>query len=153
NDSVGLHPELKGLASLLESGRLAIIQGVGYPNPSRSHFRSMAYWQTARFDEKSDGPGWLGVALDDLPQPRDRSPASVFIGLQTPPPSVKGRRCVSSALAHLDDLVLAGEGNPGRAFQGQPDGTDLKAYVRRTLLDAYTTADRLKEAAVVKDNA
>src|SRR5262245_22520550 len=33
NDSVGLHPELRGLARLLESGRLAIIQGVGYPNP------------------------------------------------------------------------------------------------------------------------
>src|SRR5262249_32752686 len=52
NDKVGLHPALRELAKLLEDGRLAIVQGVGYPNPSRSHFESMAIWHTARFDEK-----------------------------------------------------------------------------------------------------
>src|SRR5690242_10666207 len=49
NKAVGLHPALTGAAKLLESGRLAIIQGVGYPNPNRSHFQSMAIWHTARF--------------------------------------------------------------------------------------------------------
>src|SRR5215471_9090300 len=48
NDSLGLHPSLRDFGKLLEAGKLAIVQGVGYPNPSRSHFESMAIWQTAR---------------------------------------------------------------------------------------------------------
>ena len=55
------------------SGRLAIVQGVGYPNPSRSHFASMAIWQTARLDaEEHDGYGWLGRALDARPRRAER---------------------------------------------------------------------------------
>ncbi|HZY87877.1 MAG TPA: hypothetical protein VFE78_23790 [Gemmataceae bacterium] len=50
SDQVGLHPALGGLGKLLEAGQLAVVQGVGYPNPSRSHFRSMAVWHTARFN-------------------------------------------------------------------------------------------------------
>src|SRR4051794_29625192 len=40
NDELGLHPSLAGFAELLEAGQLCIAQGVGYPNPSQSHFRS-----------------------------------------------------------------------------------------------------------------
>jgi uncharacterized protein (DUF1501 family) len=57
NDAVGLHPSLTGAAKLLERGELAIVQGVGYPNPSRSHFRSMAIWQTARHDPEGSSGG------------------------------------------------------------------------------------------------
>src|SRR5437899_9395892 len=46
NDELGLHPGLKGLRELFGEGNLAIIQGVGYPNPNRSHFRSTDIWQT-----------------------------------------------------------------------------------------------------------
>src|SRR5437868_15230006 len=42
NDTVGLHPALGEFGKLLEAGKLAVVQGVGYPNPNRSHFRSMA---------------------------------------------------------------------------------------------------------------
>src|SRR5262249_28892683 len=45
NDSIGLHPSLAGLGELLEQQALCIVQGVGYPNPSQSHFRSMDIWQ------------------------------------------------------------------------------------------------------------
>src|SRR5262252_7722303 len=44
---IGLHPAMGDAAKLLEAGRLAIVQGVGYPNPTRSHFDSMAVWHTA----------------------------------------------------------------------------------------------------------
>ena len=47
-DGLGLHPSMRAAADLFESGRLAIVQGVGYPNPNRSHFESMNIWQTAR---------------------------------------------------------------------------------------------------------
>src|SRR5205823_14553332 len=45
---IGLHPAMGGMAKLVEDGRLAVVQGVGYPNPDRSHFRSMEIWETAR---------------------------------------------------------------------------------------------------------
>ena len=64
-DAVGLHPSLKPLDKLLQAGHLAAVPGVGYPNPNRSHFESMAIWHTARFDpEERQGYGWLGRALD-----------------------------------------------------------------------------------------
>lgn len=62
-DSVGLHPGLAGLKSLYDEGHLAVIQGVGYPNPNRSHFRSMDIWHTAR-PESFELSGWLGRYLD-----------------------------------------------------------------------------------------
>ena len=65
---------------LLESGRLGIVPGVGYPNPSRSHFVSMAIWQTARRDvEEHGGPGWLGRSLDSNP-----GSSSLFVGAAPP---------------------------------------------------------------------
>src|SRR5579863_4008838 len=57
NDQVGLHPAMRGIAKLLEDGRLAIVQGVGYPNPNRSHFESMRIWQTARLAGEADDRG------------------------------------------------------------------------------------------------
>src|SRR5262249_53017769 len=65
SDTLGLHPSLKPLDKLLQAGHLAVVPGVGYPNPNRSHFESMSIWHTARFDpEERKGYGWLGRALD-----------------------------------------------------------------------------------------
>src|SRR6185369_13732529 len=87
DDRVGLHPSLDSLAKLLEGGRLAIVQGVGYPNPSRSHFASMATWHSARLDpEEHAGPGWLGRGLDG------GEGSAMFVGAGTPPPALRGRR-------------------------------------------------------------
>src|SRR5438105_11976478 len=47
DDHVGLHPGMQGLRPLWEQGQLAIAQGVGYPNPERSHFEAMDIWQSA----------------------------------------------------------------------------------------------------------
>lgn len=64
SDEVGLHPALTALKSAYDDGRVALVQGVGYPNPNRSHFRSMEIWQTA--DPAGTGPksGWLGRLFD-----------------------------------------------------------------------------------------
>jgi uncharacterized protein (DUF1501 family) len=59
---VGLHPQMTGIKDLYDKGMAAVIQGVGYPNPNRSHFKSMDIWQTA--DTTATGDGWLGRYFD-----------------------------------------------------------------------------------------
>ncbi len=97
NDRVGLHPALRRMGDLLQQGHLALVPGVGYPNPNRSHFQSMAIWQTARLDpEESNGPGWIGRSLDDragtAASPIATGGAALFIGEDTPPTALRGRR-------------------------------------------------------------
>ena len=139
-DGLGLHPAMRAAGDLLESGRLAIVPGVGYPNPDRSHFASMAIWQTARLDpEEHKGPGWIGRGLD-----ADRS-GSTFVGKGAIPAALRGRRSIASSLERIDDLTLA----PSLARPSAEPGeaTDLAAFVRRSTLDAYTSSDRLAELA------
>lgn len=60
NDTLGLNPNMKALQPLFENGEMSIINGVGYPNPSRSHFRSMDIWHTATNADEYANDGWLG---------------------------------------------------------------------------------------------
>lgn len=64
NDDLGFHPSLAPLRSLFDNGEMSIINNVGYPNPVRSHFRSMDIWQTASGSEEYLQSGWLGRYLD-----------------------------------------------------------------------------------------
>lgn len=63
-DETGLHPALTGLKSLYDSGSMGILQNVGYPNPDRSHFRSMDIWQTGSASTEGWSNGWIGRYLD-----------------------------------------------------------------------------------------
>ena len=82
-DGVGLHPALAGVKDLFDDGRLSIIQGVGYPNPNRSHFRSMEIWQTASDADRAEQYGWLGRFFDNQCAGLDAS-AGVAIGNEAP---------------------------------------------------------------------
>jgi uncharacterized protein (DUF1501 family) len=64
HDEAGLHPSLENLKALYDEGNLAILNNVGYPNPDRSHFRSMDIWQTASKSDEYLTSGWLGRYLD-----------------------------------------------------------------------------------------
>ena len=141
NDKVGLHPSLGEFGKLLEAGKLAVVQGVGYPNPNRSHFRSMAIWHTARLDaEEQAGLGWLGRGLDQAP-----GASSLLVGAGPPPVALRGRRAVASAVERIEDFTLAAGADPRKALPRDEPADDLAAFVRRSMLDAYATADRLKE--------
>jgi uncharacterized protein (DUF1501 family) len=149
NDQVGLHPALREMGVLLERGQLALVPGVGYPNPNRSHFESMAIWQTARMDpEEHSGSGWIGRGLDAHLETIKTPPsgaAALFIGDGTPPAALRARRAATSALDRIDDLVLP-EGWAGPMAPGSTaDGDDLEAYVRRSTLDAYASSRRVAE--------
>jgi uncharacterized protein (DUF1501 family) len=63
-DEVGLHPSLTGLKELYDDGSLGILNSVGYPNPDRSHFRSMDIWHSASNSNDYVYTGWIGRYLD-----------------------------------------------------------------------------------------
>jgi len=65
DDTIGFNPALAPIKDLYDQGKVAIILGVGYPNPNRSHFRSMDIWHTCE-PEKVGNEGWLGRAIRDL---------------------------------------------------------------------------------------
>ncbi len=64
--AVGLHPNLAFLKSMYDAGQVAVVQGVGYPDPDRSHFSSMATWMAGRAGTGAPTSGWLGRWLDGL---------------------------------------------------------------------------------------
>ena len=65
NGEIGFHNALAGFKNLYDAGHLAVVQGVGYPNPNRSHFRSTEIWQTASDANRVEKYGWLGRYFDN----------------------------------------------------------------------------------------
>lgn len=65
DDTAAFNPAMKGMAKLLEKGWLTILNDVGYPNPDRSHFRSMDIWQTGSGSDQNWNTGWIGRLLDN----------------------------------------------------------------------------------------
>jgi uncharacterized protein (DUF1501 family) len=63
-DELGFHPALAPLRGLYDNGQMSVINGVGYPNPDRSHFRSMDIWHTASGSDEYLSTGWIGRYLD-----------------------------------------------------------------------------------------
>jgi uncharacterized protein (DUF1501 family) len=64
SDDIGLHPSMSSMKRLWDNGRLALVQGCGYPNPNRSHFTSMEYWHTA-VPNSVESRGWVGRLADE----------------------------------------------------------------------------------------
>lgn len=83
NDDLGLHPALTGVKALFDAGQLSIVQGVGYPNPNRSHFRSTEIWQTASEADRVEKYGWIGRYFDNACEGCDPT-IGVCIGRETP---------------------------------------------------------------------
>jgi uncharacterized protein (DUF1501 family) len=145
NDALGLNPVMRDAADLYHDGRLAIVQGVGYPNPNKSHEVSKSIWETARFDPtEHTSYGWIGRAMDEGPAPKSSGPGSVLVGTESVPVALRGRKSVAAALANLDDMVLSNPSTPAGAVAAD---ASLLGFVQRSTLDALVTADRLQQAA------
>jgi uncharacterized protein (DUF1501 family) len=137
NDAMGLHPALRPLAGLLEAGHLAALPGVGYPNPSRSHFTGMAVWHTARLDSRdhNTGYGWLGSALD----PSGATSCAIHSSVL---PALRGRRSRALALLSTEEMTCSTAAQ-ARQAAGPETTQDLLAFVRRQALDGYAVADQI----------
>jgi uncharacterized protein (DUF1501 family) len=148
DDQVGLHPSLKPLARAWEDGQLAIIQGVGYPNPNRSHFVSREVWHTGRLEpDRAQGVGWLGRGLDGA---GDRLAPAVHVGDETVTPvALRGRLRGCVSVRGPEECRLAAElprGGPAALSPpGVTGGDDLLAFTRRAAVDAAVAADLLAD--------
>jgi uncharacterized protein (DUF1501 family) len=144
-DGLGLNAQLKGLHSLWQAGHLAVVRGVGYPNPNLSHFASMDIWQTANPTDGT-GSGWLGRWLDAT---GDDPMRAMSVGA-TLPLALRGDK--ESATAITGPTIKLPGGDPfQRAFAALQDpGSDrtgLMAAVAsagRDLLDVQGQLDDLK---------
>jgi uncharacterized protein (DUF1501 family) len=158
---IGLHPSMALMAKLLDDGRLAVVQGVGYPNPDRSHFRSMAIWETARLEQGAVETGWLGRALDaSRENEKTNAGASVpalHIGARSLPLALRAKRTEVPTIESLGQYRLPpGSDVPGRRTQRDAieqiaqldrDADDpLLGFLRRSTLAAYESSRRLEQA-------
>lgn len=150
NDQLALHPTMGRMRDLFKAGRLSIIQGVGYPNPNRSHFRSMEIWQTAN-PERIEYYGWLGKFLDD--EGHWKAPLSaVSMGLDLPLALV-GPRTDTPALESIEGygLLTAGDDRQKalelyRALHAPAgSGSPAVAKIRSSSLEALESSERLKQ--------
>ena len=103
-DSVGLHPALEPLLPLWKGRELALLQGVGYPEPNLSHFRSIEIWDTASNSEQYLQDGWLTRTFGAAPTPRSFAADGVIIGSpDLGPLAGGGTRAI--ALANTDQFL------------------------------------------------
>ena len=172
-DGIGLHPQMTALKDLYEDGLCTIIQGVGYPNPNRSHFKSMDIWQTA--DTTATGNGWLGRYFDSqccgygkgesgkatAPPPQDilatqsampgiaigRSAPLAMQGQKVKPVSFESEELFRWIGQDVDPALAA----PYKDMQDRPvpNGVDPEsnaAFLMRTALDAQVSSDLIRKA-------
>ncbi|MFN4261689.1 MAG: DUF1501 domain-containing protein [Gemmataceae bacterium] len=99
DDYLGLHPALRPLEFLLGNGQLAIVQGIGYPNPNRSHFESMDIWQSAEVGRKLSGTGWLARGVAEL-QDKDGNIPIMHLGPENLPLALRG---AASGVVSIND--------------------------------------------------
>ena len=81
---VALHPNLKGFGKLFKEGHLAVVQGIGYPNPNRSHFKSLDIWHAASPRGRSEGTGWIGRFVDTAFAGSDDPNLVIHVGNRIP---------------------------------------------------------------------
>jgi uncharacterized protein (DUF1501 family) len=152
NDDIGLHPEMRALADLHQDQALCIVQGVGYPNPSQSHFRSMDIWQAGSTGRDLQ-EGWIGKALRGIPGAASFHLANTN---ESAPLALTGAPVRVPSITRLDDFQLRVEANSSadrrtqrevieQHASGDRAQTDLLDFVRRTATNTYATSRRLQE--------
>ena len=123
---IGLHPNMQAMADLYHEGNLSIIRGVGYANTSRSHYRSMAIWDSAQNEPYGfDTSGWLGRALYDSSHPSNTVPA-IYVGKEPSPVAFKGCDSLSIPQEDIDREITLGMSR----YPDSEIGTRLRAIAK-----------------------
>ncbi|GAB3784858.1 DUF1501 domain-containing protein [Spirosoma horti] len=151
NDEIGLHPAMGPLKALYDDGLMTVINNVGYPNPDRSHFRSMDIWQTASDSDKYLNTGWVGRYLDASCTGKAQQPFRTIEVDDTLSLALKGSNL--NGLAVLDPKKLYNQTRSkfvtGLSHeQAHTNGThepESVAYLYKTLAETVSSADYVYE--------
>ncbi|MDQ3194067.1 MAG: DUF1501 domain-containing protein, partial [Bacteroidota bacterium] len=147
NDEIGLNPEMGKLKEIFDKGNLSIINSVGYPNPDRSHFRSMDIWQSGSGSDKYLNTGWIGRFLDSECS-TCRNPYSAIEVDSLLTLAMKGQK--KSGIA-LEDPKRFYMNSSERFFQeiakrNKHDHEDTNVgYLYKTLIETTSSADYVYE--------
>lgn len=154
NDQIGLHPSMTAMANLLQDHSLCIVQGVGYPNPSQSHFRSMDIWQAAS-TERDLTEGWIGKALRHIPA---ASSFHLAASNEAAPLALTGSPVRVPSITSLADFQIRVEAAGGADRKAQTQTIEAGAapssgaaesglldFVQRTAVNTYASSHRLQE--------
>jgi uncharacterized protein (DUF1501 family) len=155
NDTIGFHPAMGPIKKLYDEGKVAIIQGIGYPNPSRSHFRSMDIWHTCEPTKVGD-EGWVGRAIRDIDPQKDNVLTGVNFGRGLPralavpgvPVASVGNLETYGVLTGIEaeDQRLMALETFSRTYSPMLGKGPVLSYFAQTGLDALKGADILSTA-------
>jgi uncharacterized protein (DUF1501 family) len=152
NDEVALHPSMDGLAGLLQDNALCVVQGVGYPNPTQSHFKSMDIWQAASTAETLT-EGWIGKGLRQM---KGAGAFHVAASNESAPLALSGAPARAPSITSLEDFQLklgAASGSDKKEQKAIIEGAakpgsekpNLLDFVQRTAANTYASSERLRE--------
>ena len=155
DDNFGFSPGMGPIKRLWDEGKVAVVAGIGYPNPNRSHFRSMDVWHTAE-SEKIGADGWLGRAIRDLDPKSENVLTGVNFGRGLP----RALNCQGVPVASVGNLETYGlfpeiqdqwlrkyALDAFAKMYGQAEGRDAVAeFLAQTGRDALKGADILRTA-------
>lgn len=147
DDHIGWHPGLRGFANLQQSGKLCVVQGVGYPNPNRSHFESMDIWHSARLTPPQQ-TGWIGRWFDEAKRQAPDSIPGVHLGDEPLPLAMSGLHVMVPSLKTIESLRVADDEAVRAALSdADPDiqsKDDLLGHLRRARETALAASRRLE---------
>lgn len=151
DDHLALNNRLNGFKELYDGGKLGIIQGVGYPNPDRSHFRSMEIWHTASDSDEFLGRGWIGRYFDNYCSGTGRPQAGVAIDKERPQ-AFDGDKGIGVAFERPEQFgwrVGSGEANEAnfKRMNSGATNNDTLDFLRHTTANALTSSVEVQEAA------
>lgn len=152
---LALHPSAVGLKELFDEGRAAVIQGVGYPNPNRSHFTSTEIWESGSPGLK-ESSGWIGRYFDHCCAGSDPVPADRAVALTREVPlAVRGEDFSGIAFTDLKSLHWSGVKDPqlAKAFSAlnaevadKPGQPPQLPFLTRVAMDAQVSAAKMDRA-------
>lgn len=138
DQNAGLHPSLQPLMALWQNRELAIVQGLGYPQPNLSHFRSIEIWDTASKSDQYLHQGWLTRAFASRPAPAAYSADGVIIGSQELGPLAGGSRAI--ALSNTEQFL----NNARLAMPANAQGNAALGHMLKVESDIVKAAEGLR---------
>ncbi|MGB8267457.1 MAG: DUF1501 domain-containing protein [Candidatus Velthaea sp.] len=150
DERIGLNPALAGLMELYKEGQVALVQGVGYPNPNRSHFEATQIWETAS-PERPQQYGWIGRYLDRTYPPNVKPPSlfqAVALG-DTLPAALVAQHVDVPAIAALNgyayNTIKDAKTSAGALYDGaRPGASPYLGLIADTARQAYHGGDALR---------